>query len=110
MKRKVIIFTCISLCLSSFQVTNNQSAVAATICSGLGAAAYPPDLPDCLDPVVAAKQAEDLEVSVRASAAASASRAAQDGGTTMRQQPAISKKKIKWHTRISFILLGMSNS
>ncbi len=77
MKRKVIIFTCISLCLSSFQVTNNQSAVAA-ICSGLGAAAYPPDLPDCLDPVVAAQQAADLEVSVRASAAASASRAAQD--------------------------------
>jgi hypothetical protein len=76
-KRKVIIFTCISLCLSSFQVTNNQSAVAA-ICSGLGAAAYPPDLPDCLDPVVAAQQAADLEVSVRASAAASASRAAQD--------------------------------
>jgi hypothetical protein len=77
-KRKVIIFTCISLCLSSFQVTNNQSAIASTICSGLGAAAYPPDLPDCLDPVVAAKQAEDREASVRASAAASASRAAED--------------------------------
>jgi len=76
-KRKVIIFTCLSLCLTSFQLTNNQSVVAA-ICSGLGASAYPPDLPDCLDPVVAAQQAADLEVRVRASASAAASRAAQD--------------------------------
>ena len=49
MKRKVIFITCLSLCLSSFQIISNQPAIAA-VCQG--PAAYPPDLPDCLDPVV----------------------------------------------------------
>ena len=78
MKRKVIFITCLSLCLTSFQVTNNQSAVATTFCSGLGAAAYPPDLPDCLDPVVEEQRVAAAAASARASASASASRAAQD--------------------------------
>ena len=75
MKRKVIFITCLSLLLTSFQVTNNQSAVAA-ICGG--PAAYPPDLPDCLDPVVEERRVAAAEASARASASASASRAAAD--------------------------------
>ncbi len=78
MKRKVIFITCLSLFLTSFQVTNNQSAVATTFCSGLGAAAYPPDLPDCLDPVVEEQRVTAAAASARASASAAASRAAQD--------------------------------
>ena len=74
-KRKVIFITCLSLLLTSFQVTNNQSAVAA-ICGG--PAAYPPDLPDCLDPVVEEQRVAAAEASARASASASASRAAAD--------------------------------
>ena len=75
MKRKVIFITCLSLLLTSFQITNNQSAVAA-ICGG--PAAYPPDLPDCLDPVVEEQRVAAAEASARASASASASRAAAD--------------------------------
>ena len=75
MKRKVIFITCLSLLLTSFQVTNNQSAVAA-ICGG--PAAYPPDLPDCLDPVVEEQRVAAAEASARASASAAASRAAAD--------------------------------
>ena len=74
-KRKVIFITCLSLFLTSFQITNNQSAVAA-ICGG--PAAYPPDLPDCLDPVVEEQRVAAAEASARASASASASRAAAD--------------------------------
>ena len=75
MKRKVIFITCLSLLLTSFQVTNNQSAVAA-ICGG--PAAYPPDLPDCLDPVVEEQRVAAAEAVARASASAAASRAAAD--------------------------------
>lgn len=77
-KRKVIFITCLSLLLTSFQVTNNQSAVATTFCSGLGAAAYPPDLPDCLDPVVEEQRLADKAKAELASASAAASRAAAD--------------------------------
>ena len=55
MKRKIIFITCLSLCLTSFQFVNGQSVFAAEVCQG--PAAYPPDLPGCLDPVVAAEQA-----------------------------------------------------
>ena len=75
MKRKVIFITCLSLLLTSFQITNNQSAVAA-ICGG--PAAYPPDLPDCLDPVVEEQRVAAAEAAARASASAAASRAAAD--------------------------------
>ena len=75
MKRKVIFITCLSLCLSSFQIISNQPAIAA-VCQG--PAAYPPDLPDCLDPVVEEQRVAAAEASARASASASASRAAAD--------------------------------
>ena len=68
MKRKVIFITCLSLCLSSFQIISNQPAIAA-VCQG--PAAYPPDLPDCLDPVVAAQQ----EAAAKAAADAAATSA-----------------------------------
>ena len=74
-KRKVIFITCLSLLLTSFQITNNQYAVAA-ICGGH--AAYPPDLPDCLDPVVEEQRVAAAEAAARASASAAATRAAAD--------------------------------
>ena len=75
MKRKVIFITCLSLCLSSFQIISNQPAMAA-VCQG--PAAYPPDLPDCLDPVVAAQQEAAAKAAADAAAAVAAARAAQD--------------------------------
>ena len=73
MKRKIIFITCLSLCLSSFQIISNQPAMAA-VCQG--PAAYPPDLPDCLDPVVAAQQ----EAAAKAAADAAAAAAVADVG------------------------------
>jgi len=75
MKRKIVFITCLSLCLTSIQIINNQPAIAA-ICQG--PAAYPPDLPDCLDPVVAAQQEAAAKAAADAAAAAAAARAAQD--------------------------------
>ncbi|MEY3128114.1 MAG: hypothetical protein RIS06_670, partial [Actinomycetota bacterium] len=45
MKSKIALIVCLSLGLSTIQVAN--SPVYAEICQG--PAAYPPDLPDCLD-------------------------------------------------------------
>ena len=59
----------------------NSSVNAATVCQG--PAAYPPDLPDCLDPVVLAKEeadrkaAEQLAASEAAAAKAALERAEQ---------------------------------
>ena len=48
----------------------NTSAPAAVYC--IGAAAYPPDLPDCLDPVVEAQKAAQKQADEAAAAAAAA--------------------------------------
>jgi hypothetical protein len=49
---------CAAVLLSLFlSQLPNTSVSAATIC--IGPAAYPPDLPGCLDPVVLAKQEAD---------------------------------------------------
>ena len=44
----------------------NTSAPAVVYC--IGPAAYPPDLPDCLDPVVLAKQEADRKAAEEAAA------------------------------------------
>ena len=55
----------------------NTSAPAVVYC--IGPAAYPPDLPDCLDPVVEAqKVAKQQADDAAAAAAASAAKAARD--------------------------------
>ena len=55
----------------------NTSAPAATYC--IGPAAYPPDLPDCLDPVVEAqKEAKRVADEQKAAADAAALKAQQD--------------------------------
>ena len=58
----------ISMGLTSLPIS---PVAAAEVCQG--PAAYPPDLPDCLDPVVVAKQEADAKAAAEASAAASAS-------------------------------------
>ena len=58
----------ISMGLTSLPIS---PVTAAEVCQG--PAAYPPDLPDCLDPVVVAKQEADAKAAAEASAAASAS-------------------------------------
>ena len=62
----------LSLFFSQFP---NTSVNAVTVC--IGPAAYPPDLPDCLDPVVLAKQEADKKAAEqKAAAEAAAIRAA----------------------------------
>ena len=57
----------------------NTSAPAAVYC--IGPAAYPPDLPDCLDPVVEAQKAaaKQAEEAAAAAAAAAAKKSAKKG-------------------------------
>ena len=90
MKRKVIFITCLSLCLSSFQIISNQPAMAA-VCQG--PAAYPPDLPDCLDPVVAAQQEAAAKTAADAAAAAAAARAAQDAAAARQAAEAAAERE-----------------
>jgi len=55
----------------------NTSAPAVTYC--IGPAAYPPDLPDCLDPVVEAKkEADRIAAEQKAAADAAAEKARKD--------------------------------
>nr|NDG08134.1 hypothetical protein [Oxalobacteraceae bacterium] len=72
MKSKIALIVCLSLGLSTIQVAN--SPVYSEICQG--PAAYPPDLPDCLDPVVAAQQAAAAKAAQDAVAAQAAAEAA----------------------------------
>ena len=74
MKSKIALIVCLSLGLSTIQVAN--SPVYAEICQG--PAAYPPDLPDCLDPVVAAQQAAAAKAAQDAAAAAASEVTAAD--------------------------------
>ena len=90
MKRKIIFITCLSLCLSSFQIISNQPAMAA-VCQG--PAAYPPDLPDCLDPVVAAQQEAAAKAAADAAALAAAARAAQDAAAARQAVEAAAERE-----------------
>ena len=71
-KAKLAAAIAISMALTTLRVfpAMIDSAVAAEVCRG--PAAYPPDLPGCLDPVVIAQQAA---AAAAAEASASASRA-----------------------------------
>ena len=91
MKRKIIFITCLSLCLTSFQFVNGQSVFAAEVCQG--PAAYPPDLPGCLDPVVAAEQAAAAKAAADAAAAAAAARAAQDAAAARQAVEAAAERE-----------------
>ena len=91
MKRKIIFITCLSLCLTSFQFVNGQSVFAAEVCQG--PAAYPPDLPGCLDPVVAAEQAAAAKAAADAAAAAAAARAAQDAAAARQAVAAAAERE-----------------
>ena len=67
MKRKylaVIATVVLSLPFSQLPVTTANAAICQ------GEAAYPPDLPDCLSPVVAAEQAAAAKAAADAAAAA----------------------------------------
>ena len=68
----IIYATIFAICLTTLPA---MSARAAEVCrvSLDGTAVYPPNLPDCLDPVVVAKQEADAKASAEAAAAASAS-------------------------------------
>ncbi len=68
MTRTLVVVLTLSLAFTTLPIANVQ---AAEVCQG--PAAYPPDLPDCLDPVVVAKQQADAKAAADASAAASAS-------------------------------------
>ena len=75
MRRKymvVIATVVLSLPFAQLPVTTANAAICQ------GEAAYPPDLPDCLSPVVAAEQAATAKAAADAAAAAAAVRAAQD--------------------------------
>lgn len=73
-KRKylaVIATVVLSLPFSQLPVTTANAAICQ------GEAAYPPDLPDCLSPVVAAEQAAAAKAAADAAAAAEARRVAE---------------------------------
>lgn len=75
-RRTLMVVTTITFSLLFAQFPNT-SVNAATICQG--PAAYPPDLPDCLDPVVLAKQEADRKAAEqKAAAEAAALKAAQE--------------------------------
>ena len=72
-KYMVVIATVVlSLPFAQLPVTTANAAICQ------GEAAYPPDLPDCLSPVVAAAQAAEAQAAVERAAKAAADRAAQD--------------------------------
>ena len=70
-----ILITSILVNTLAFAVLPAMPAYAVEVCrvSTDGTAVYPPNLPDCLDPVVLAKQEADAKAAADASAAASAS-------------------------------------
>ena len=70
-RRRIIALTFVLAFSMSLTSLPASIVHAAEICQG--PAAYPPDLPDCLDPVVVAKQEADAKAAADASAAASAS-------------------------------------
>ena len=67
--RRIAISAAVILALFVAQFPNT-SVNAAKVC--IGPAAYPPDLPDCLDPVVLAKQEADRKAAEQAAAAEAA--------------------------------------
>ena len=72
-KYMVVIATVVlSLPFAQLPVTTANAAICQ------GEAAYPPDLPDCLSPVVAAEQAAAAQAAAERAAEAAAARAAQD--------------------------------
>ena len=70
-RRRIIALTFVLAFSMSLTSLPASIVHAAEVCQG--PAAYPPDLPDCLDPVVVAKQEADAKAAADASAAASAS-------------------------------------
>ena len=70
-----VLITSVLVNTLSFAVLPSFPLYAAEVCrvSINGQPVYPPNLPDCLDPVVVAKQEADAKASAEASAAGSAS-------------------------------------
>ena len=76
-RRNVFTTTTVVVLSLLFAHLPNTSAPASTYC--IGPAAYPPDLPDCLDPVVEAqKEAKRVADEQKAAADAAALKAQQD--------------------------------
>jgi hypothetical protein len=76
-RRNVFTTTTVVVLSLLFAHLPNTSAPASTYC--IGPAAYPPDLPDCLDPVVEAqKEAKRVADEQKAAADAAALKARQD--------------------------------
>ena len=81
--RRIAISAALILALFVAQFPNT-SVNAATVC--IGPAAYPPDLPDCLDPVVLAKQEADRKAAEQAAAGELDHRDAGAGGEDRTEQ------------------------
>lgn len=86
----LVAFVVLSL---AFAQLPNTSAPAATFCNG--PAAYPPDLPDCLDPVVEAAKAQQAAADAAATARAAAAKKQADDAAAAAAAAALQAQRDK---------------